>query len=132
MRTWSSRLFALVATAALLGLPGAASAQDQEEGRICPICSRATEESAAYPQKMGYTLLRGTANTALGWTEIIRQPAAEVKAGGNVISGIAKGLGRSVQRTLAGAAEVLTFWTPRVQRNYIHFSDDCPVCMGRR
>jgi putative exosortase-associated protein (TIGR04073 family) len=86
---------------------------------------------ATYPSKAGHTLLRGTANTLLGWTELIRRPAQEVKAGGNVFTGIAHGVGSSVTRTLSGAAEVLTFWTPKIQHSYVHFAHDCPICANK-
>ncbi len=114
--------------AVVCGSPGSAMA---EEGTVtCPICSRANEESAAYPTKAVATLGRGAANTLLGWTELIRQPAQEAKDGGNVLNGIGKGVGQGLMRTFAGIGEVLTFWTPKVNDRYLHFSKDCPVCMG--
>ena len=96
---------------------------------VCPICSKASDQSAAYPTKAGTTLLRGAANTALGWTELISQPVHEVRSGGNVFVGIGKGVGQTVKRTLAGVGDVLTFWTPKVKDRYIEFAHDCPVCM---
>lgn len=126
----------IVASLCLVGLasPGQAAepAAHTESGTICPICQRAQDEHATYPSKAGYTLVRGATNTLFGWTEVIRQPADEVKAGGNVFAGIAHGVGRGIGRTLAGAGEVLTFWTPKVQNSYVHFADDCPICMGKR
>ena len=98
---------------------------------ICPICGRANRPDADYATKASSTLARGATNTLLGWTELFRQPVDEAKAGGNVVSGIGKGVGQSVKRTLGGLGEVLTFWTPKVQNKYIHFSKDCPVCMGK-
>lgn len=111
----------------LLGFSGPVMAK---EG-MCPVCSKASDESASYPAKAGYTLVRGAANTLLGWTELIRQPTTEVKNGGNVFVGLGKGVGQTVKRTLAGAGEVLTFWTPKVQGHYVHFAQDCPVCTGK-
>lgn len=112
-------------------LGGAHAALAEEPQRtICPICSRANKEAAAYPTKAVATLGRGAANTFLGWTELIRQPAEEVKAGGNVLMGIGKGVGQGVTRTLAGVGELLTFWAPKVQDRYLRFATDCPVCMG--
>ena len=108
--------------------PGSAWA---EETAQCPICARAEAKTAGYAEKAGYTLARGTANTLLGWTELIAQPANEVKAGGNLLVGLGKGLGQGIKRTLGGAAEVLTFWTPKVQDEYLHFANDCPLCMKR-
>lgn len=112
----------------LLGLPGPVMAEDQNL-KVCPICGHT---NADYSAKAGTTLVRGAANTLLGWTELFRQPAQEAKAGGNVLVGIGKGVGHGVMRTVAGLGEVLTFWTPKVNNKYIHFSDDCPVCMKER
>ena len=102
------------------------------EAPVCPICKKAGDQTASYSSKAGYTLARGTANTLLGWTELIREPAAEVRGGGNVLTGIAKGVGRSVTRTMGGVGELLTFWTPKTKSGYVHFANDCPICMGRR
>ena len=98
----------------------------------CPICRQAADKATAdYPTKAVHTLARGATNTLFGWTEIIRQPAEEVKAGGNVFTGILKGLSQGVGRTVAGAGEVLTFWTPKNKDGYIHFSTDCPICVKK-
>ena len=102
------------------------------ERTICPICKQANDEGASYPSKAGHMLVRGASNALLGWTELIRQPASEVKEGGSVLTGLGKGVGQTVTRTLGGVAEVLTFWTPKGQHNYLRFSKDCPVCMGKR
>ena len=114
-----------VGAALLLGGSGTALA-------ACPICGRASDESANYPTKAGSTLVRGASNTLLGWTELFRQPVDEVKSGGNVVTGIGKGVGQTVKRTLAGLGEVLTFWTPKVDDSYVHFAKDCPICMGKQ
>lgn len=121
---------AAVGLAVFLGGPARALGEDQ--GAMCPVCSKASDERAAYSSKAGYTLIRGAANTLFGWTELIRQPAQEVKAGGNVFTGIATGVGKGVMRTFAGAGEVLTFWTPKTERGYLHFADDCPLCMRKK
>ena len=92
--------------------------------KVCPICGRANDENADYGTKAVSTLERGAANTLLGWTEMIRQPAQEAKAGGNVLTGIAHGVGSGVTRTLAGVGDVLTFWTPKTKHGYHHFSND--------
>lgn len=122
----------LMAGAALLvvlvGSPALGSAA--EERRLCPICSTANAETASYPSKVTSTLIRGATNACLGWTELLQQPAQEARAGRNAFIGIVQGLGQSVGRTLAGAGEVLTFWTPKVQNRYVHFATDCPLCMG--
>ncbi len=130
MRPSYGNLVLSLVAAAWLSWPGAALADDAPRA-ACPICSRANEEAAAYPAKAVSTLGRGAANALFGWTELIRQPAQEAKAGGNVLVGIGKGVGQGVLRTLAGVGEALTFWTPKVQDRYLHFATDCPVCMGR-
>ena len=119
-----------VGLAVVLGSPQWGLAAEQRA--VCPICGHASTDTLPYSTKAGYTLARGAANALLGWTELIRQPAQEVKEGGNVFTGIAKGVGHSVRRTFAGAGELLTFWTPKVQHRYIYFAHDCPVCMGKR
>lgn len=103
---------------------------------VCPVCSRVGNK-VDYGSKAGYTLIRGATNMALGWTELIRQPAEEVKTHGgrntrNVLSGIVKGIGQGMARTASGAAELFTFWVPKVQGTYMHFSNDCPLCMGQQ
>ena len=121
---------ALVGCAALLG--GASPARAEETKRICPICGNASSDPASYSAKAGTTLVRGSANTLLGWTELIRQPVEETKAGGNILVGIGKGVGQGVMRTVEGIGELLTFWTPKVHDHYVHFAKDCPVCMGTK
>ena len=120
---------AVLGITVLLGWSGQVRAA---EGATCPICAKVGNASASYQAKAGCTLVRGTANTLLGWTELIRQPVDEAKAGGNVLVGIGKGIGQGVTRTLAGVGEVLTFWTPKIHNSYIHFANDCPVCMKKK
>lgn len=96
---------------------------------VCPICGRANQPSLPYAEKAGSTLIRGATNTLFGWTELIRQPTNEAKAGGNILAGIANGAGHTVGRTMAGLGEILTFWTPKVNNEYVHFATDCPLCM---
>lgn len=106
------------------------SALAEEPAPRCPICHRAASDD--YPSKAGHVLLRGAVNTLFGWTELIRQPGQEARAGGPVLTGIGRGIGQSVTRTFAGAGELLTFWTPRGPKGYIRFADDCPICARRR
>ena len=114
----------VVAGLLLGGLTGPAFA---EERRQCPICIKANDQDASYPDKAGNTLARGILNAALGWTEVIRQPAKEAKEGGNIITGLANGVGQGITRTLTGLGEVFTFWTPKVDGAYFHLADDCPL-----
>ena len=97
---------------------------------VCPICDKTGEWNGSYPVKAGSTLVRGTANLLLGWTELIRQPTTEVKHSGNVLLGLGKGVGQGITRTLGGAVEVLTFWVPNLYNRSFHVAHDCPLCMG--
>ena len=99
----------------------------EERRQLCPICTVANDNTVSYQAKAGNTLLRGILNATLGWTEMIRQPAKEATAGGNVLVGVANGVGQSVIRTVTGLGEIFTFWTPKVQDEYIHFAQDCPL-----
>ena len=98
----------------------------------CPICNAANDRAAPYPQKAGSTLVRGALNTAFGWTELLVQPTEEVKEGGNLMTGVGKGVGFAAKRTFFGLGELLTFWTPKGRGGYLDLNKDCPVCMGRR
>ena len=100
------------------------------EDKVCPICGK-TSANPSYATKAGCTLVRGATNTLFGWTELFRQPAKTAQEGGNVFVGLAQGVGQTIKRTLEGAGEVLTFWTPKVQDHYIQFASDCPLCMGK-
>lgn len=134
-----ARLFSIVsagllcvtaASASLSAEPTATTkpAAKPSAATTCPICGRVTD-SASYADKAGNTLVRGASNTFFGWTELLRQPVQEVKAGGNAFIGIGKGVGEGVKRTFAGLGEVLTFWTPKTQDGYVQFATDCPICM---
>ena len=114
----------------LLARPGVSEADAQRT--VCPVCAQANSDTASYPDKAGHTLLRGVTNVLFGWTELIREPAQEARAGGNVFVGILQGAGQSVRRTAAGAGELLTFWTPKTPHGYLHMATDCPLCMGKQ
>ena len=130
MRTNRQRRIGIIVLGCIFQF-GFTQAAMAKEGAVCPICRRASNDEVSYSEKAGHTLARGAANTLLGWTDLIRQPAQEVKRGGNVFTGLAQGAGQSIKRTLGGAAEVLTFWTPKVRGRYLHFAHDCPVCAGK-
>ncbi len=121
----------ILALGILFGVGIAPPALAEEPARVCPVCAAANDSSANYPTKAGSTFVRGATNTLLGWTELIKQPAREAKAGGSVFTGIAKGLGQGLQRTAGGIAEVLTFWTPKMNNEYLQFTKNCPVCAGK-
>ena len=122
----------LVLLLLLLTLGSSAGAvQDQTSvPAVCPICGRLLNDQTDYATKASHTLLRGATNTLFGWTEVILQPAETAKQSGNLFTGLAKGVGQGLTRTLTGVAEVVTFWTPKVNKRYLRFSDNCPICMG--
>lgn len=124
------RRFLLLGLICFTGVCASQSVRAEEQ--VCQVCSRAGKDNASYGEKAGTTLTRGAANTLFGWTELIRQPVDEVKSGGNVFTGIAKGFGQSLKRTGSGVGEILTFWTPKVNNHYLAFSSDCPICMKRK
>ena len=127
-------LFMIFSSAILLSaasLVSAENAPSENRQAVCPLCGRINNPQTDYPTKAGTTLLRGATNTLFGWTEIIRQPAQEAKAGGNVATGLYHGITQGVARTVGGAGEMLTFWMPKVQDKYLHFNKDCPLCMGK-
>ncbi len=96
----------------------------------CPICRQANNQQAPYAQKAGSTLVRGAINTAFGWTELLVQPTDEVNRGGNVLTGVGKGIGLAVKRTALGFGELLTFWTPKGKDGHVVLTRDCPICFS--
>lgn len=123
-----------VVTLAALTVAAAAPVGAEESGdaTVCPVCSQAGHRAPSYPTKAGLTLLRGAANMLLGWTELFRQPVKAAEQHENVLTGVARGVGSTVTRTAAGLGEVLTFWTPKTKDGYVHFANDCPICMGKK
>ena len=135
MRTRIPTVLALTVGALLLtAVPARAEDQPAQaaEPVVCPICSKANVQDGNYSATSGTTFVRGASNTLLGWTELIRRPAEEAKAGGNVVVGVGKGVGEGVMRTLSGVGEVLTFWVPKTKANKVNIAKDCPLCMGRK
>ena len=119
----------LVTALAMVGmcLAFARAATAAEQQRLCPFCMKANNQRASYGENAANTLARGALNLGLGWTELIRQPGKNARKGKNVLLGVANGVGFSARRTLRGLGELLTFWAPKVQGEYIHFSKDCPL-----
>ena len=74
------------------------------------------------------TLVRGMTNTTFGWTELLTQPSAEVERGGNLATGIGRGVGYAMKRTAAGLGELFTFWVPKGTNGYPVLVEDCPIC----
>lgn len=74
----------------------------------------AQEGTPAAPQSPGEKLGRGLQNGLLGWTEIVARPQAEVQEKGapGLVKGLLDGISYGTIRTVTGAAEVATFWSP--------------------
>lgn len=68
----------------------------------------------AGPQYPAEKLSRGLRNGILGWTEIVARPQAEVQENGatGIVKGLLDGVAYGTIRTVIGAAEVATFWSP--------------------
>ena len=77
----------------------------------CGVCEGAEAQNfgKSAPGKIG----RGLVNVVLGWTNLFAQPIHAGKSGGNILSGIGKGLGYTVVRTVQGVVEVALFWLPQ-------------------
>ncbi len=60
--------------------------------------------------KLGY----GLTNLLLGWTEIFQEPYNAAKSGGNVVTGIGKGLWNAVGDTVGGVLHTVTFFIPQL------------------
>lgn len=124
-----ARTIVLISLGVFLGLAGPVRAEEKKPS-VCPICHRANDQAAYYPDRAAHDLARGAMNTVFGWTELLIQPSQEVKTGGNLIAGIGNGVGRAAKRTFLGVGEIFTCWLPKGQRGYLNLSTDCPICMG--
>ena len=95
------------------GMAGAAAPVGEEinpSSLHCGVCEAAESQNfgKSAPGKIG----RGLVNIGLGWTNLFAQPVHAGKSGGNVLSGIGKGLGYTVIRTVQGVVELGLFWLP--------------------
>lgn len=105
-----------------------ADAKTAPASQVCPICGRLRSEHLEYSDKAGTMLARGALNFALGWTEMMKQPAQEVREGHSVLTGLARGVERSTARTIGGLGELATFWLPKINGTYnTGISQDCPL-----
>jgi len=102
------------------------AASSRSSGSSCAVCNAAASDS--YPNKVGGQLTRGVANTGLCWVELVNQPVKEVKGGGNVVYGIASGVGHTCLRLAQGIGEIVTCPTPRAKDGkYTQIADGCPL-----
>ena len=121
---WSMVVAVLWAMAAPAQAEGEAAAATKPG----PICTAANNDASGYLTKAGATLMQGAGNLLMGWTEIIVEPVRTTQAKGNLGIGFLRGIGVALKRTVLGAAEVVTFWTPKHDGQYWHVNHDCPFC----
>ena len=74
----------------------------------------ASDQDIAYPVRMPYRILRGAANIALGWTEVILRPIGENQTE-SFTEALATGVANTLIRFTAGATDIATFWVPDIQ-----------------
>ena len=92
----------------------------------CAVCNAAGSDQ--YWTKAGGQLSRGVANTGLCWVELVNQPVKEIKGGGNVVYGIASGVGHTCLRLAQGIGEIITCPTPRAKDGkYTQMANGCPL-----
>ena len=79
-----------------------------------------TAEAADYPTSAGRKLGRGLANTAFGWTEVLKSQE-KISDDHGIVAGLLwgtlDGLGNTVKRTGAGIFETVTFPIQTVRDN---------------
>ena len=95
------------------GVAGASAPAGEEinpSSLHCGVCEAAEAQNfgKSAPGKIG----RGLVNAGLGWTNLFAQPVHAGKSGGNVLTGIGKGFGYTIIRTVQGVAELGLFWLP--------------------
>ncbi|MBI1977720.1 MAG: hypothetical protein HYS55_03095 [Candidatus Omnitrophica bacterium] len=73
---------------------------------IDKICELAGSDS--YVEAASGKLMRGVANAAFGWVELLRQPSIQP----DIWNGIGQGLVQTIARTGSGIFEVATFIVP--------------------
>ena len=101
-------LFTLIISPAVFAqMPGE---QIDQTSPSCGVCQAAESQNfgKSAPGKIG----RGLVNAGLGWTNLLAQPVQAGKSGGNVFTGIGKGLWMTVARTVEGVVEIGLFWLP--------------------
>ena len=92
----------------MLVMAGSVVAAETQE-KTCGLCDAA--ESHAYVTQAGGKLGRGLVNALFGWTELFVQPARAHHAHEDIATGIDRGLGNTIKRTVVGIGEFFTCWT---------------------
>ena len=103
-------LLLIFCSARTVNAAGPISEEISPDSVHCGVCEGAESQSYAKsaPGKIG----RGLVNVGLGWMNLLAQPVNAAKSGGNVFTGIGKGLWMTVVRTVQGVVEVGLFWIP--------------------
>jgi putative exosortase-associated protein (TIGR04073 family) len=92
----------------------------------CAICEGVESENHA--AKTGHQLTRGVANAGLSWMEMVRQPKQELNNDGNILVGLAEGVGHTFIRLAKGLGEVITAPFPHANDGS-RIASNCPSCM---
>ena len=74
------------------------------------ICDAASSDD--YLTKTSGQFLRGATNIGFCWLEMIHQPELEIRSGGNLLVGVAKGVGHSLLRVVKGIGDIATCASP--------------------
>ena len=123
-----NRIFSALLVLGMVGFTAPVFADDASgvSSSSCAICSKTT--SGNWGVRTTSKLGRGVANAGGCWTEMIRQPRNEHRAGGNWAVGMGKGLGHTCLRLVKGGAEILTSPLPNA-KDGSQIATDCPMCM---
>ncbi len=74
------------------------------------ICDAASSDD--YLTKTSGQFLRGATSLCFFWLEMIHQPELELRSGGNLFTGVAKGVGHSFLRVVKGIGDIATCASP--------------------
>ena len=74
----------------------------------------ASDDQIPYLARIPYRIARGTANIALGWTEIFLRPFGERKTE-SALESISLGGTHALMRLAVGGMDITTFWVPDIQ-----------------
>src|SRR3989338_8006939 len=94
---------------------------------ILSLCDAASSDDSL--TKTSGQFLRGAANIGFCWLEMIHQPAREARSGGNLFTGLAKGVGHSFLRVAKGAGDIVLCASPRRNKEgtFPSVSQDCAL-----
>ena len=81
--------------------------------------SLAADEDIPYGVRIPYRIIRGVANIALGWTEILLRPIGERKTE-SFGEAISMGGANTLARLAGGITDITTFWVPDMRMQEIY------------